>query len=324
MDALLCDRVVKWYIARQGRPACSLPPRGDVKIVIPPHGLKTLTRIIEIDGAPWGVLRVYGKVRKAERQHRRRLSELQKEHRLPVPEMIDAWMPYDKNIHLSLEKYVDGIPLWEVEMTDERIDALADAFAQLHSVTSDKAGFLANPRDNDCRRSMRKRIKNRCRSIRRRVQNKEARDIAQKAGKWLLDKSECLGAPTVFSLVHDKPNPGNMLWDSANRRMVLIDLGTLQFGHAAFDLAQLRAQTLKDDPEKYERFHERYFSNDVPLTRDVLQNEEPLFLTYFFLSQISINGRRLTKLDGSKKHERRVCQDMINKNVQRLKEIMGH
>jgi aminoglycoside phosphotransferase (APT) family kinase protein len=323
MDALLCDRVVKWYIARQGRPACSLPPDGEIKVVIPPHGLKTLTRIIEIDGVPWGVLRVFGKVSNTERLHRQRLNELQKQHQLPVPEVIDNWLPYNKNIHLSLEKYIDGTPLWETEMTGEVIDALADAFAQLHSVTADQCGFLAKPRGKIYQRATCKRIKNRYRSIRRRIKDNDVLKIAQHARKWLLEKSECLSNPVAFSLIHDKPNPGNMLWERADNRMVLIDLGTLQFGHAAADLAQLRAQTLQDDPDKTRRFHERYFANDVPLTPEIFQDEEPLFLAYFYLSQISINGRRLTKLDESKKHERQTCQQVIQKNVKRLHNIIG-
>ncbi|MBN1868555.1 phosphotransferase [Candidatus Sumerlaeota bacterium] len=301
LDALKTDFFLKRYIERRARTYARLP-EGEIQLVIPLAGVRSIVRLIQVDGVSRAVVRVYSRREGAAVDHRLRSDALVENHRLDAPRLLDIYESRRQGMTAVVEEFVRGVHPDPIALDDRQIEALARTFVRLLEVRSPEYGRVGDTRRGDYSREAFRRFKNRFRSVRRWAPPMIGRPAKRLVRRWFRDWSRRFAGTTEYSLVHDKPNLGNVLWDAEAGRFVLIDLTTLSFGCPAKDLVQVEHEVLGGDATRIERFQSRYFSGWDTGAKARYDELLPYHHAYYRLCECAINCRRESKHSGSLDH----------------------
>jgi hypothetical protein len=294
LDALETDFLLKRYIERRARPLGHLP-EGKIKIVIPTAGVRSVVRMIEVDDVPRAVVRVVSRREGAIVDHRLLCDALVENRRLDAPRLLDVYESRRSGMTLVVEEYVQGVHPDPETLTDGQIEALAQTFVRLHAVRSHEHGRVGDTSRGRYSREAFRRVSNRFRSVKRWAHPSIGRPAKGLVWQWFRDWTRRLDGVGEFSLIHDKPNVGNVLWDSERGRFVLIDLATLSFGCAAKDLVQVEHEILGDSPARVEMFRSFYFADWDAGARARYDEILPYHHAHYHLCECAINCRRESK-----------------------------
>ena len=290
LDAHTTDLFVKRYVERR-LARSGLEGGGEVKVTLPLTGVRSVVRVIEIDGRPRAVVRVHAASGVDAVDTRVLADMLVERHGLDAPRLLDVYEGRKNDLIAVVEEYVSGDHVAPDALRPGQIDALADTFARLHAVASPRCGALAAPSRSGYDDFAFGRASNRFRSVRRWAPSRITPADKRRVLRWFHACSRRLADVDAFSLIHDKPNRGNVIWNESDGRFVLVDLATLRYDCPAKDLTQIEHELLGGDAGRIERFRAAYFG-DKPSPSGPL---EAFHHAYYHLSQCAINCRRGSK-----------------------------
>ncbi|HUT25003.1 MAG TPA: aminoglycoside phosphotransferase family protein [Sumerlaeia bacterium] len=312
-DALILDQFLKRYVERR-LPRLQGPTKGEVKMVVPLTGVMSLVRLIEVGGVPRAVIRVYPDSQADLVDRRLRADALVETHGLNAPRLIDVHESRRTGLVAIVEEYLQGTHPEPKDLDTPRVEALADAVAGLHAVRAGHFGPLGAESRGDFSAEARRMVRNRWRSVRRwaATQSRAAPapiDGASRrlAKKWFRAFARRFADLKEFSLIHDKPNRGNLIFQTDPLRCVFVDLSTLRYGHPAKDLVQICHEILGGSARWIETFLTRYFAQAAHCDRADYEALAPFYHAYYHLGQCAINCRREAKRSGSLEHFERGC-----------------
>jgi aminoglycoside phosphotransferase (APT) family kinase protein len=297
VDALAADHLLKRYLSRSTARALLGAP-DSIKVLIPLTGLQSLVRLIEVDGRPRAVARIFPPEEAASVERRKRAAELLADNGLAAPEVLDAYPDGKTGAVLLLEAFIEGPHPDPATITSPEIRALADTFARLHAVTSDRIGPFDEPKRGSLADEAKHRTTNRSKSVKRWAPPGIDRSTQKPIVQWLSRAAQSLDRIERCSLTHDKPNVGNLIWDEKQSLFRLIDLETLRYGASAKDLTQILHEPLGDREETAQEFLGHYFEIMGNAARDEFNAVEPFHHGYYHLAQCAINCRRGNRYAG--------------------------
>ncbi len=289
MDALSADRLLKRYLARPETREALQADDADIRVLIPPMGSKTVTRLIEIHGATRAVLRFFPRKERGIVRQRELVEKLIVDNDLPIPRLLDVCHRKKEKAIAILEEFVEGNHPSPQTADTAQAAALADAFAAVHRVTSPGFGKPGSVKSKGFRKDALRAVRNRFRSIKRFNAPPFDRSEMKRARQWFRDSSQCLQDIDRFSLIHYKPHDRNLLWNSKTGRFALIDLETMRFGSAAKDLVELQHQILGADPVKCDVLMKSYFEKAGYEFLPNYKAVENFYHAYFHLGRCAIN-----------------------------------
>jgi aminoglycoside phosphotransferase (APT) family kinase protein len=310
-DALILDQFLKRYVERR-LPRLQGLAKGEVKLVTPLTGVRSLVRLIEVAGLPCAVIRVLPDSQADLIDRRLRADALVENHGLNAPRLIDVHESRRTGLVALVEEYVHGTHPNPEDLDTPRVEALADAVAGLHAVRAQHFGPLGTASRGDFCAEARRMVRNRHRSVRRWAATRGRAAPApidassrQLAMKWFRAFARRFAHLKEFSLIHDKPNRGNLIFQPDPVRCVFVDLSTLRYGHPAKDLVQICHEILGGSARWIEAFLSRYYAQAPDCNRADYEALAPFYHAYYHLSQCAINCRREAKRSGSLNHSER-------------------
>ncbi len=297
-EMLQAEQFLKRYVERQLIDSRFLPEDTTAKrlrLVIPLSGVMSVVRIIEIDGVPNKVVRLIDASKRDTVSHLQEVNKLVEKHRLRAPLVLDVHESQKHGLIALLEEYYEGENPDPKQADRTHIESLARLFSRLHAVQSDRYGAPLSLKRGSFDKDAMGQVKNRMRGVSRRAGSAISGAEQRDAMKWFRAMSKTLTSVNIFSLIHDKPNRGNLLWQPEQKDYAMIDLATMQYGHRAKDLVQVFHEVLDGDVQLIENFLSCYFIDQRHGMMDDFLQVQPFYEGYYQLSACAINCRRAMK-----------------------------
>lgn len=302
LDPVHTDLFLKRYVERRLAKSKILP-RGEVKIVIPMTGVRSLVRLVEVDNVPRVVVHLYSRSQIGIVDHRMLADNLIERYEIDAPKLLDLYESDKAGITALVEEFIPGKHPSPETLVGVRIEALAKSLHHLHEITSDRFGSLGGrTRRGTFARAAYGQATNRFRGVRRWGPRSIKWGARRRAKKWFRSSAQRFADLESFSLIHDKPNCGNLIWRPDCGRFSFVDLTTLGYGYRAKDLVQVNHELLGNDEAKIAEFESHYFKNGSDSLVEQYRVLAPFFHAYYHLSQCAINCRREKKRGGSLSH----------------------
>jgi aminoglycoside phosphotransferase (APT) family kinase protein len=289
LDALSADKLLKRYLGRPETKEILQAQSAEICVLIPSAGRNSITRLIEVDGAPRGVLRIFPRSEAPIVRRRQLLEELIAGNDLPMPALLDVYDKEKDKTIVVLEEFVDGTHPNPGSVDSDQAAALADALAAIHRVSSPGHGFPGAVKTRGFHRDALRAVRHRFTSIDRFDSPRFDRSERKRVKRWFGDFSQRLKEIREFSLIHYKPQARNLIWRPAQKRFILIDLTTMRFGCPLKDLAQVRHQIFGADPGPFDILLKRYREKAGNAFLQTFDAVETFFHAYFHLGQCAIN-----------------------------------
>lgn len=226
-----------------------------------PAGVHTEIYFLKIGAEPGLVLKLYAK-RQRFRQavaHLRYLSGLG----LPVPKIISADEDNRffsrRGMHVLAEERIPGESLERLPRSPEIITKVAELYAGMHGHVRDTWGDIDCGRTAGLYEYLEKKIRERLAGWSR------SEELAPALQGKILEKFAA-GASAInrirsFSLSHTDPNRNNILLRESDRKLFLLDTGSIRYLPRAMDYFMLQAYFCFDNPAHAELFEKIYFSS---------------------------------------------------------------
>ena len=293
MDARAADYLLKRFLKSRHKGSDLLPP-GEARAIIPEDGVRSLVRLVEVDGQCRLVLRFYSRREAEDVLHRLAADQLVRQYDLAAPRVLQVDRARD-GIVMLIEEYLAGVHPTLEGLGSKQVLALADAFAKLHGIGSEAHGSLVSPKRGPFCRAAWTTASNRMWSIWRWGPKGIGSLDCLRMIAWFRRYARRMDSITSFSLIHDKPNRGNLLWQPELRRFALLDLATCRYGCRARDLVQVFQEVLLSNPAQIGSFLDRYFQAFEAGAREQFELSLPFYQAHYHLDQVAINSRRLHK-----------------------------
>lgn len=285
-------RVALRLAERLGASRCNL------RLVVPLDGAMSIVRVVEAGGVARAAVRVYesGWRRGRELEQRLHADVAVWRHGLDAPRILDVVEARRLGIVAVAEEFVSGEHPFPEKMTPDKTRALARTLARLHRVRRQGFGRLGAERTGDFSSAALGQVANRFRSVARWAPPAVRPEAQRRVRGWFERQAPRTAQPDGYSLIHDKPNRGNLLYDAAADRFRFIDLATLRYGASAKDLVQAIHEVIGFEQPLTDAFLEAYYGElAVPGARERDDARRPFWHAYYHLSQCAINCRRLRK-----------------------------
>lgn len=292
MNYFLVDQYIKDYLLKV------LLPRekadfAQCRVCIPLFGVKSLVRLVEFPDGRGIVLRVFPR-RQRSLAHKLYLADdLLEKYNISAPRIIDYEPSFSRaRLAIIAEEYIVGDHVNQLSLTDDRIQQIAHLLGALHRIKSSTSGDIQKPKRSRYANALMRKVAHRLRNIRRHSLAVLDRRYLRSVRKWFLRWKSAFVYFSLYDLIHDKLNRGNVIFSADRKSVFLLDFATLQYGYKAKDLAQLYAEVLRDDPLLIEKFEHWYFTFLKEHELVELREIYPFFHAYYHLSQCAINLKR--------------------------------
>lgn len=293
----LFDIALKRYVERILVPKLDLRAVG-YRIVIPHTGVKSCVRRLEFANDLRIVVRCYTQTEKKNLRPRLLADEIFEKHQLPAPRIIDYREQNERPRFIFIaEEEAPGRHLIKGPFPRELIAPLAQCLAAFHAVRAPLHGPLGKPIGGPFFDAFSRRVKNRLSTLRRYSSKSFEKPLLKPARRWFSRWRDNFAPISIFDLVHGSLNPGNLVWDDAQKRFFLIDFATINFGCKAKDVVQAEHELFSGDdaPAIQKEFRETYIGLLPRVERQQFESVEPFFHAYFHLGQCAISLRRESK-----------------------------
>ncbi len=180
---------------------------------------------------------------------------------IAVPPVIDVdeggWLFGRRGMHVLCQERIAGESLERLPRTPEIITAVAQLFSAMHALRRPAWGDLSRGRTAGLHAHLQKKMLVR-------LDGWSACDeIPAALRKKILDAAAA-GGPAMarigdFSLSHTDPNRNNIIMRGSDRKLFLLDTGSLRYLPRAIDYYMLQAYFCLDSPEHAALFEEVYF-----------------------------------------------------------------
>jgi hypothetical protein len=286
-------------------------PVSDLKIQWPERGERSNLNIVHSQGRPLFVVRWF--TSRSEGAELLTKYHLANSFELPIPPIIhsDITRQHHRKHGFSVivEELILGQHLDPNAMTRDQFTGLATLLSKMHEnlATHEKS---IHSMDNNIyyRRVIMSRIRNRLSGIKK-------HDPAFVPGwkkiiiSYFREFSDRWNDRPCLTLIHDKINPGNILY-GLRRGMILLDLANLHFGGPGKDLvAALNYFCSTKDQES--QMLKAYFSRVPPLVHDHFQRLEPMYRAWYHLSRWASKSRSYYKNPDNRRTEHHRERDRL-------------
>lgn len=263
-------------------------------VEIPLGGLRSLVRIVKLDGQSV-IVRAYPVSRRAEALQHFAASTFLQKHHVRVPRILHFMdNPGRFGAIFLVEEFVQGRTKRSTEITDEDIEAVTDQLARLHNVTAEVWGPIDLPRSEDYGNVLFRRVEKQLnRALKGRVVVGQLSHTAA-IRRWFEAWKDDLNRITRFSLVHDKLHRENCIFED-DGGFCLIDTTTLLWEVGASDLVVVHHSLCGGDEALIEKLNNLYFRKLEPEVAEQCRFFLPLFEGLFFLSQVQKNIKRMQR-----------------------------
>lgn len=278
------------------------------RLEVPLGGLRSVVRIASL-GPRKAVIRAYPLNRRFElEQHAAAARKLHK-HNVRAPQILhELDNPYTYGALFLVEEFVEGESKRPEELTDENIASAAQQLAQLHNISQEVWGPLAQPRTEEYGNVLMRRIDRQLGQVERGAVLKGQQVNSAKVRAWFGRWRDQLNAVKTFSLVHGKLHRENGVF-GPDGQFCFLDVTTSEWGIAASDLIQVHSSQCGNQPELVRQFDDVYFASlntDIAaINRELL----PLYEALFSLGQVAKYTKRLSRV------KKRQVGDAINKGM---------
>ena len=274
-----------------------LAPRGlagcDFDLLEPRAGVKTFVRLVELQGHPGFALRVYPSWERRPARRRLEANRLIERHGLPGPRIVAHRLGlFLLRPTIVAEERLRGRHVAPGGWTSEMAARLAEALARFHSVSSGRHGPIDKPSAGRFFDEFWGRVRHRLRGVRRRCAGRVSARALAEAARWFRAWANRFQGLERFDLLHDKLNPGNVLWLEAEGRFALLDFETMQFGCRVKDLVQAEHDVLFEEEEAVHALRGAYLPRLPEPDREFAERVLPFFHAYYHLSEASTTLKR--------------------------------
>lgn len=181
---------------------------------------------------------------------------------LPAPEVMYRDLRFRTRIrwghYFMAERRLEGVPFWEHSNSKRMITRLGEIFASLHSYTAKDTGYRGRIRLH--RRSNPIQFRKKAKEWLARYQAKDCPDADQVRAwldhwpkdAWMITPRLCMGDIA----------PSNIL--ICGEEIYLVDLSSVKFSSAPFEIVRIRNKVLRDREELWEPFFKGYIKAAEP------------------------------------------------------------
>ncbi len=202
-----------------------------------------------------------------------------------------------RGLHVLCEERIVGDILQHQPRTPGLITQVAQLFTGMHAVRRSAWGDIKQGKTTGLHAALRKKLEERLDGWGRAEKLTPAlreKIIAKfAAGQNLVDSIRS------FSLSHTDPNRNNLILRASDRRLFLLDTGSLRYLPRAIDYFMLQAYFCLDDPGHSALFEEAYFQGMAPKELAAFRESQEVFRLYVIILFAHDLSTRFAALDRS-------------------------
>jgi len=253
-------------------------------IEITNRGCHSLIIYLQVEGVKPLIIRGVRKRYKLERIVRncRYLSQ----HGFNVPEVLyvdDSAKTYREFGHyIVVEERIEGRSLNEFADLTDFLPLIAQTFAQLHSIDTDRWGMIGSEKKLGFFRYINKKAQNELTQLVHRYKDFLAAKEKKAYSAWFKDNRLMINSSHSFSLCHGDPYLTNILI-TKDRQLYLLDNDHTKYYPMAIEFFKFGFVLNQDDPEKMAIWQGLYFQRLSERMQEEFQRSKNFYLAFVLL-----------------------------------------
>jgi len=299
MDIFKLEFAFKSYLTKILFPKLKIDLNSDIRILIPPTGVKTIVRLVEI---PQYKIKIAVRIspQKSSKDIDKLLKtyEILEKNQVLIPRRIDLFKDYSKSgVIFWAEEWIDG-KVWDKgNYTDDMLLKLSEKVSMFHQITSDKWGDVSCLKERGFSSFQLRKVNHRLSSLKRIGKGFDRKEL-KIVWNWFKKWDGILKEAGQYELIHDKMHSGNVVVDEKDKSIIFLDLATTHFSFKEQDLAMIFHELFDSREEHIDSFLGSYFSLlGIKRAKEDFEKRYPFFHAYYHLSRCSANLRRDKKFE---------------------------
>ncbi len=250
-----------------------------------------------------------------------RCSRFLSQNGVSVPDIIDV---YEDNlffnrrgIHILCETKICGETLQAPERSPELINSIAHLFSQMHAVTRETWGGIDREKCAGLYAYLHKKTEQRMAAWIA-ADTTVPVPLQKKIRETLASEKNPVDQMTLFSLSHCDPNPGNIILRSSDRKLFLLDTGTIRFMPRAIEYYKLCGYFCFNNKELESQFEAEYMHGLSRNERENFMATHLFFKLYVFIMFMSDLSAKFSTLS----HDSPYYEELVTLMPQVKRSIM--
>jgi len=202
-----------------------------------------------------------------------------------------------RGMHVLCEERIAGDSLQHLPRTPGLIAEVAQLYAGMHAIQRSAWGDIKQGKTTGLHAALRKKL----------VERLDGWGRAEELGPALREKiiakfaagQDQVDSIRSFSLSHTDPNRNNLILRAGDRRLFLLDTGSLRYLPRAIDYFMLQAYFCFDNPGHSALFEEAYFQGMAPRELAAFRESQEVFRLYVIILFAHDLSTRFAALDRS-------------------------